>query len=1159
MDNYDVKKGWTSPFNETGDEALRNVQTSKMPSNRTTDALESTGESALAEKSIVEETSLPEVSSYLNVASNALTAVDDLVTKAYLEKLNTMGLVAPEVLNEEDVVIFKIDLMAYEKDEYATDKFISVFSAMTYTGNTVFLIIDGHPDRTDFYLGIKNNDENYTTASIASTFESSLRGQFPGIKLTDLSVTPNGESFPPQHRVLRELGDAKNISSYVGVPSLKGDGHYTNVNYIQGVEKFATAMLGKRYTAIVIARNQMPSTISQMRSAYEDIYSQLSCMASQQLAYSTNESIAHALTRSQGKTETISHSESDGTSENVSTNKSHSEGSSKSSGWSDSESMPNIWSKGSRIAGPLMEAGAILSMTGVGAPVGAAVMGAGALLGLGGIVGGKSKSKSKSGSHGESMSDSTSQGESHGKTHNETESQSHGETITDSEGNTSTIGSSKNFTLTLHNKRVEDILKKIDKQIERIDAAECNGLWSTATYFLSFNNDNTSAQTGASIFRSIVQGDKSNVETSAINTWKIENAGEADAVSDNMPCPYDDVKLSGSVLALSHPVFKYVNEFNQDIEVEGSSLLSTKELSLLMGLPRESVPGLPVVEHISLGKEIMTANGQVNSEGINLGVIYDQGVEHPQNPVKLNVKSLTQHVFVTGSTGCGKSETVYRLMDEASKAEATYLVIEPAKGEYKSVFGNAKVFGSNPLITPLIRINPFGFPHGIHVLEHIDRLVEIFNVCWPMYAAMPAVLKKAVLRSYENCEWDLYKSVNKSGADIFPSFADLLKELENAINESAYSEEVKGNYIGSLVTRVESLTNGINGEIFSSNEVGDEILFDENTIVDLSRIGAQETKSLIMGILIMRLNEHRMVNAKELNAGLKHLTILEEAHNILKRTSTEQSMEGSNVAGKSVELLINSIAEMRTYGEGFVIVDQSPTSVHEAAIKNTNTKIIMRLPDGDDRRIAGKSAALKDEQIDEIAKLPTGVAIVYQNDWLQPVMSKITMADFERCPYNETPDTQQEEDIEMPLMEILKLLLKGRLSRQEEPDLHSIESGLEKAKIPTSTKIELLGYAKEYRETGRLTIWGNDHFVELSKLITSLMGFSQRVLEIAAKASSFEELNTVLSNMIRETQVVPDYMNLTLRQVLMRDYAERGTSELKIYNAWLNDIKNKMQ
>ena len=58
----------------------------------------------------------------------------------------------------------------------------------------------------------------------------------------------------------------------------------------------------------------------------------------------------------------------------------------------------------------------------------------------------------------------------------------------------------------------------------------------------------------------------------------------------------------------------------------------------------------------------------------------------------------------------------------------------------------------------------------------------------------------------------------------------------------------------------------------------------------------------------MRLSEHRMSDATGMNQPLKHVTVLEEAHNILKRTSTEQSSESSNVAGKAVEMLSNAIA-----------------------------------------------------------------------------------------------------------------------------------------------------------------------------------------------------------------------------------------------------------
>jgi hypothetical protein len=149
-----------------------------------------------------------------------------------------------------------------------------------------------------------------------------------------------------------------------------------------------------------------------------------------------------------------------------------------------------------------------------------------------------------------------------------------------------------------------------------------------------------------------------------------------------------------------------------------------------------------------------------------------------------------------------------------------------------------------------------------------------------------------------------------------------------------------------------------------------------------------ETKALIMGLLVMKLQEYRMTSGK-MNSDLQHITVLEEAHNLLKRTSTEQSSESSNLLGKSVEMLANAIAEMRTYGEGFIIADQAPGLLDMSVIRNTNTKIILRLPDEDDRVLVGKAANLNDDQIVELAKLQCGVAAVYQNDWIQPVLCKV--------------------------------------------------------------------------------------------------------------------------------------------------------------------------
>ncbi len=228
---------------------------------------------------------------------------------------------------------------------------------------------------------------------------------------------------------------------------------------------------------------------------------------------------------------------------------------------------------------------------------------------------------------------------------------------------------------------------------------------------------------------------------------------------------------------------------------------------------------------------------------------------------------------------------------------------------------------------------------------------------------------------------------------IFPTFADVLRTIKEIIDSSEYDDENKGAYKGALLTRLESLTTGIYQLMFTEDEISSRELFDENVIVDLSRLGSSETKSLIMGLLVLKMQEYRMASSQGMNQSLRHVTVLEEAHNLLKRTSTEQATESSNLLGKSVEMLTNAIAEMRTYGEGFIIADQAPGLLDLAVIRNTNTKIILRLPEYSDRELVGKAANLNEDQINELAKLPKGVATVYQNEWLEPVLCKVAKYD----------------------------------------------------------------------------------------------------------------------------------------------------------------------
>lgn len=1062
-----------------------------------------------------------DISGYENNANKALTLVDDVVLKNYLSRLSDLEIVpVSDEMSLKETILFKVNKMVYEKDEYATDKFISIISAMTYTKGSIFMIVDGHKDHTDFYLGVKCDDKDRTASSVASTFTNAMMGQFPGAQLSDISIKKPGAERSEQEHLIHKMTEATTISICSGIPAQKNSkGEYTNATFIQGIEKFAVAMQGKEYTAVILASSISNDKVADIRFQYETISSALSIYESQQINMTNNESLSSSISNTIG--ESITH----GLSHTEGTSSSHTHTSSHTTGGSESHTTGTSDTKGKNKSFGISF---ILSANG-----------------------GSSKSTTKSESdtftttHSDTTSDSSTKGASQSDTTSESNTQSQSKTS----GETNTQGVSRSLIVNVKDKHIQEILKKIDKQLERIQLCESTGLWSANAYFLSYETDRAIAETGASIFRSIMQGEQSGVELSSVNTWYNDKT--------SFPC------LKDYVCGLTHPQFIYPNAVSdQPITVSPTTMMSSKEVAIMMGLPRKSVPGFPVIEHVTLGKEVVKLNNREGGNSFELGCIFDQGIALPNNKVLLDVKSLTQHTFVTGSTGCGKSETVYKLIDSVRKANAKFLIIEPAKGEYKNVFGTEHIFGTNPLISNLLKINPFKFTEGVHVLEHADRLIEIFNVCWPMYAAMPAVLKEAVLNSYEDCGWDLIKSKNKYSNDIFPTFSDLIWELETVIEASSYSEEVKSNYKGSLVTRVKSLANGINGEIFSGIEIGDEILFDENVIIDLSRIGSQETKSLIMGVLIMRLNEYRANSGIEANSSLRHVTILEEAHNILKRCSQEQSMEGSNVAGKSVEMISNAIAEMRTYGEGFIIVDQSPGAVDISAIRNTNTKIVMRLPEDSDRKIAGKSAAMKDNQVDEIAKLPTGIAVVYQNDWEEPVLCQINMYDGKRLKYEFMEDVESPINDTPIITEVLKFMMIEKTSQSNldvKNCLTQIKSGLSTTSLPTYVKLNIFAAIQEYEETGTASIWKNNEYEKFSWVISGIFASKQEVIKLTKQAKDFDSLTESLKKLIKDkVETVPSELELSICQSLMRDYSIGDDNRLKIYNAWLQITKSKI-
>lgn len=1002
-----------------------------------------------------------------------------LMEKSYLYHLNQFNIIPlseTELLSQSEsgrqIRLFEIEKIVYDKTEDISEKLVNVYNALGNLNNSLVLIIDSDGSEIKFYLGTRSNQISIAQESLLK----SMKGNFPGTRLSNITNTQysnliNSVITGNKERLRRT------VASVSGIPAFKDTDKET---YVQGLEKFINAMHGERFSTILIADAVSSDQALIIKQGYENMYSTLSKFQKIDYTVGKNESQALAESLSEGITDTIN--ESIGQTQSYTNTETH--------GTSESKT------KGSSTGGSF-------------APMGIGVN--------------RSQNSSKTMGINRSKAFADSKGTTTTTGSAKATSKNISNTATNTEGTSQTIQ------VHVEDKRVTEILDKIDLHLERLNSAADLGLWHYAAYFLA--DDEQTATVAATNYQAIIRGNESAIEGAAINVWNGQHIY--------------NVPIRESLKRLQHPKFQ-VNEAGLN-SVMASSLINTRELSIACGLPRKSINGLPVVEMAEFGRNVSFLSQQSNNKSIEIGKIYHMG-EIEDTSVELDVNSLAMHTFITGSTGSGKSNTVYKLLETLLKQKLKFLVIEPAKGEYKYVFGgyeNVNVFGTNPKHTEVLRINPFYFPSEIHVLEHIERLIEIFNACWPMYAAMPAILKEAVEEVYRKTGWQLESSLNFNSVPQYPTMKLLMEVLPDVIEKSSYSEEVKNNYVGALVTRVKSLATGILSNVFVDNEIDNGVLFDENCIVDLSLIGSTETKSIVMGILFMRLQEHRIATATSMNIPLKHVTVLEEAHHLLRRTSDTQSTEGANMQGKSVEMITNGIAEMRTYGEGFIIVDQSPNLLDPSAIRNTNTKIILRLPDEADRMLVGAAAALNNLQFNEITKLETGVAAVYQNNWLESVLCKVNIFNNEKpYSYKYNMMDQLKKDRELAAKIINDIITKDFVANEI---LQMLKGN---TKLDTVLKQQILN---ELIENEELTILKRGNETLLGEFFASYIPILE-VISFANSAYSIDEFNKKFQKALA-IYIGHHKFKDVIQECLMLYYCKLNPSFKNYYIEWFNHKK----
>src|SRR5574344_1050153 len=664
----------------------------------------------------------------------SLAIVDSVLRRTYLQNCTTIypsEIYSPDDKNFmqlsrdlSDTVRFEqISKIVFNKKENQRDKLVSVYKSIANLNSSLLLVIEGNVEKVNFYVGTKCAKN---VSDIDTVLKNNLEGHFQG---TETSIDKNN-TFADE--ILTQMNSEVYISGVSAIPALRTEKEDKENQFVQGIEKFIDTMRGKKYTMLLIADSKTKADNEYSRHALENLYTQVMPFCESTYTYGDNESQAINHSLSQGVTHSINQSLSNTITHTI--------------GVSDSETITNTKTSGKNISHS------------IGSSSGISFMGINASSNESTSVGAfSSLSHSEGSSHG--TSSSTSRGET------TTNGTSDAKSTTHSEGTTNTSGSNRSLQIKFENHYIKKLLERIDNQLKRYDLCADLGMWNCAAYFMGETPD--VPVIAATSYQSLICGKNSSLENDYVINWDKEKA--------SFVKPF--------LMHFEHPLFENITP---------GTLVSSAELAIQANLPNHSVPGLPVLECAEFGRNISSYNlpAQNNSK-LNLGKIFHMNHQEELD-VELDAKSLTSHVFITGSTGSGKSNTIYQIVSEARRLGKKFLVIEPAKGEYKNIFGKDKdvqvhvqVLGTNPNLTKLLRLNPFSFDsEHILVHEHIDRLISIFNVCWPMYAAMPAVLKEAVEKSYADAGWDLSNpyAQNKFDNTYFPTFADVARNIRIIID-----------------------------------------------------------------------------------------------------------------------------------------------------------------------------------------------------------------------------------------------------------------------------------------------------------------------------------------------------------------------------------------
>lgn len=510
--------------------------------------------------------------------------------------------------------------------------------------------------------------------------------------------------------------------------------------------------------------------------------------------------------------------------------------------------------------------------------------------------------------------------------------------------------------------------------LQALGAGVAIGVWRTAVYLAG---DTETYHRLTSVWRGVFSGKDSRPEP--VRVW--DNPGAAELAANwSMP----DIPAAPGPGLYHHPC-------------QFQSLLSSSQLAAYIHLPQLETAGFAVR---SVPRFDVVPPRTETNKTISLGRVMLYG-RPTETLYSVDLSSLTRHVFVAGITGAGKTKTLFHLLKQAAGNGVPFLVIEPAKSEYRSLLSDPairesfQIFTLGSEIVSPFRLNPFemsGWPQT-SLGMHIDLLRAVFTSSFAMWTPLPQILEQCLYQVYRDRGWDITANENprRGNADLsttFPTLSELYAKADLVTQQMAFDPEARERIRGSLLTRLNALRTGAKGRMLDvQRSLPMKCLLEKPTLLELESMGDDDEKGFMMAMLFIRLFEHRRAQLQKPEPC--HLLVIEEAHRLLTNVASHVSEEEANPRGKAVETFSNLLSEIRSYNQGVVVVDQVPVKLAPDVIKNTNLKIVHRILAEDDRKALAGATAMTEQQAKALAILKRQQAAAFSEGDDEPLLVQV--------------------------------------------------------------------------------------------------------------------------------------------------------------------------